>query len=241
MKTDKLYSKYIENIKDFTFDEQVAEVFSDMAVRSIPGYREIIKGTAELSKYYASEHSSLYDLGCSLGDVLLSIDKVLDVKNVKLIGIDNSPSMCTKCKLHISNFKTSNDILIINEDIQLSNITNASVVILNFTLQFLKPSVRDELIQKIFNSLIPGGVLILSEKFKFESPSINQILTLLHHDFKKQNGYSDLEISQKRNAIENIMKTDTKNQHYTRLTKAGFSNIEIWYNNLNFGSFLAIK
>jgi len=120
-------------------------------------------------------------------------------------------------------------------------IQNAAIVVINFTLQFLPQADRSALIQHIYAGLKPGGILILSEKFITADTVTNDLLIDLHHDFKRANGYSELEISQKRSALENVMKPDTLAEHQQRLKAAGFSSQTLWFQCFNFCSMLAIK
>jgi tRNA (cmo5U34)-methyltransferase len=130
---------------------------------------------------------------------------------------------------------------VVEGDIRDIDIQNASMVVLNFTLQFLVPDDRQRLLDKIYQGLNPGGALVLSEKFSFEDASVGELLFNMHHDFKRANGYSELEISQKRSMLENVMLTDSVETHKARLRKAGFEHSELWFQCFNFGSLVALK
>jgi tRNA (cmo5U34)-methyltransferase len=116
----------------------------------------------------------------------------------------------------------------------------ASVVALNFTLQFIAPEQRLGLLTRIHRSLLPGGALILSEKLRFDDDQEHALLADLHVAFKRANGYSELEIAQKRSAIENVMKPDSLEQHRERLLAAGFTKVVPWFQCLNFASLIAL-
>ena len=238
---DTLFSTPIEKMGDFTFDANVAEVFPDMIRRSVPGYNNIISAIGLLTERFATNDSTLYDLGCSLGAATLSMRRHIKAKNCKIIAVDNSSAMIERCKLHVSAYRSETDVHIIEKDIRHVCIENASMVVLNFTLQFLSPEDRTVLLQKIYDGLKPGGILILSEKYTFEDPVTNTLLIDLHHDFKRANGYSELEISQKRSALENVMKPDSLECHCARLRECGFSHVSLWFQCFNFGSMFAIK
>lgn len=238
---DNIFAAPIEKLGDFTFDENVAEVFSDMIQRSVPGYSNIISAIGMLAERFATDDSHIYDLGCSLGAATLSMRRHIKAKNCTIIGVDNSPAMVERCKLHVNAYRSETDVQIIEDDIRNIDIHNASVVVLNFTLQFLNPDDRQALLEKIFNGLKPGGILILSEKYHFADHNANELLIDLHHDFKRANGYSELEISQKRSALENVMKPDSIDTHKQRLTDIGFSSVAVWFQCFNFGSMFAIK
>ena len=238
---DNIYSSEQNDVKDFTFDTTVVEVFPDMIQRSVPGYSTIISTIEKLTETFHQENTNLYDLGCSLGAATLSMRKAVSKNNCKIIGIDNSQAMVDKCRLHIKAYKSDVPVEITMADILEYPVKNASVIVMNFTLQFIPQQQRQALIDKLCQALVPGGVLILSEKLQWQESNINDVINNLHLDFKRANGYSELEISQKRSAIENVMKIDTEQTHLTRLKQAGFSGASTWYQCFNFASFIAIK
>lgn len=238
---DDIFSSPIDNIGNFAFDERVVEVFPDMIQRSVPGYSNIISAIGMLAERFVKPNSNVYDLGCSLGAATLSMRRNIHQEGCKIISIDNSTAMVERCKLHVNAYRSDTPVEVIEADIRNITIENASMVVLNFTLQFLSPEDRQSLLEKIFQGLRPGGILILSEKYVFENSSANELLIDLHHDFKRANGYSELEISQKRSAIENVLIPDSISQHKERLSKIGFSSVELWFQCFNFGSMFAIK
>ena len=238
---DLIYSSPQENVPDFQFDNRVAEVFPDMIQRSIPGYNTIIDGIGYLSTKFVQPNTKVYDLGCSLGAASLAVRRYNQADNAHIIAIDNSLPMLERCELHLGAFKSTMAFSTRCEDILESEISHASLVIMNFTLQFIKPEVRAQLINKIYQGLVPGGALILSEKLKHNSERGDQLLIDIHHEFKRRNGYSELEISQKRTAIENVMIIDSFAEHENRLQQAGFTDIAMWFKCYNFASMLAIK
>lgn len=238
---DTIFSAPIEKIGDFTFDESVAEVFPDMIQRSVPGYSNIITAIGMLASRFVTENSNVYDLGCSRGAGILSIRRNVQAPGVKIIGVDNSEPMVERCRQHIQAYHSDIPVDILLDDIRQIDIQNASMVVLNFTLQFLPPNDRLLLLQKIYQGLNPNGVLVLSEKFTFDDERMNELLIDLHHTFKRANGYSELEVSQKRTALENVMRTDSIETHKNRLQQAGFSQVELWFQCFNFGSMVAIK
>ncbi len=226
----------------FVFDEQVADVFDDMAVRSIPGYETIVSTIGGFAKEYYRSDSNIYDLGCSLGGVTFEICKQLRESEFNLIAIDNSEAMIERIverKARIGGLEDR--VEIVCEDINDTAIENASVVILNFTLQFLPPERRNPLIKRIYNGLIPGGILVLSEKIILDDQSLNDLFIEMYHKFKESNGYSELEISQKRLALENILIPEPISIHQSRHVSAGFQSFEVWFQYLNFASMISFK
>lgn len=238
---DDLYAEALSKIPGFEFDAEVAQVFDDMINRSVPGYRDIISLIGILSQRYAQANSICYDLGCSLGAAIFAMRANIPHKNCKIIGIDNSLPMLTRCNNLLAQQNSAIDHMLACADIQKIRFDHASMVILNFTLQFIAQAGRMNLIQSIYNDLKPGGALILSEKIKFEKKLQNDMVNFIHYEFKKANGYSELEISQKRSALDNILIPDTLAKHQARLGKAGFKQVYIYYQNLNFMSLIAIK
>ncbi|CAH9057071.1 Carboxy-S-adenosyl-L-methionine synthase [Pseudoalteromonas holothuriae] len=230
-----------QQVKDFSFDANVVEVFPDMIQRSVPGYATIVSTMGKLAGQFAQSNSKLYDLGCSLGAVTLSMRRNIAKENCQIIAVDNSQAMVERCKMHLGGFKSDVPV-----DVQLGDITDltindASVVAMNFTLQFIPQDQRLAVLTNIYNGLKPGGVILLSEKIIGESDQQDNLLIDLHHDFKRHNGYSELEISQKRTAIENVMRPDSLSTHLARLNEIGFTQTQVWYQCFNFCSMVAIK
>ncbi|NOU49572.1 carboxy-S-adenosyl-L-methionine synthase CmoA [Pseudoalteromonas sp. JBTF-M23] len=237
---DSIYATE-QQVKDFSFDANVVEVFPDMIQRSVPGYATIVSTMGKLAGQYAQSNSNLYDLGCSLGAVTLSMRRNIAKENCEIIAVDNSKAMVERCKMHLSGFKSDVPVSVQLGDITELEIENASVVAMNFTLQFIPKEQREAVLTSIYRGLKPGGVLLLSEKVKGETDQQDNLLIDLHHDFKRHNGYSELEISQKRTAIENVMRPDRLSTHMTRLEKIGFKQTQVWYQCFNFCSLVAIK
>jgi len=238
---DKLYSQPREAISEFVFDDAVVNVFEDMIGRSVPGYATLLAMFPVLAQYFVSSGSRCYDLGCSLGASTLAIQHGINVSDVEIIALDNSSSMIKKCRTLMSEYKSQTQVNVKQADICEHEISHASLVIMNFTLQFIPESQRDNLIKKIFSGLDNGGAFVLSEKIKFNEDAQQNRLTSLHHAFKKTNGYSDLEISQKRSALDNVLIAESVEQHIARLKRSGFSEVTVWFQCFNFVSFLAIK
>ncbi len=241
MEKDRIYSESLANIADFRFDAQVADVFTDMIERSVPGYRSIITMIETLTEHYAQSGSTLYDLGCSLGGATLSMRSGIAATGCRIVAVDNSEAMVERCRKLIERDHHSVPVELVCDDIRNVDIADASAVVLNFTLQFIPPADRLKLMKRICNGMRPGGVLILSEKVVFADAHLNDLLTDIHHDFKRAHGYSDLEVSQKRSALENVLVPETIATHRERLIEAGFSSVDVWFQCFNFMSMLAVK
>ena len=240
MNQDKLFDNP-HQVVDFAFDDAVADVFPDMIRRSVPGYETVISLLGVLAQQYAQPNTSVYDLGSSLGAATLSMHRQTRTLGLKYICVDNSEAMVKRCESRLARHMPDADLMVVCDNIEEFEINNASLVVINFTLQFLSPESRLALLTKVYKSLLPNGVLVLSEKLVFEDKDENQRQIDWHLTFKSANGYSDLEISQKRAAIENVMIPDSFEVHQQRLQQAGFKESYQWFQAFNFASLIAIK
>ncbi len=241
MNKDAIYAVPQGLVSDFTFDERVAAVFPDMIKRSVPGYQQMVAYTGLWAERYVQPDSVLYDLGCSLGATIVAMRSQVNEDRCKIVGVDNSAEMLKKCQAILDSDPSPIPVDLIEANLQDVPIENASVVVLNFTLQFIDPAERDAVIQSIYDGLLPGGLLIVSEKVVVQDTAWNQLLIDVHHDFKRANGYSDLEIAQKRQAIMDVLIPETVEQHLARIKGAGFVSAEKWFQALNFVSLVGIK
>jgi tRNA (cmo5U34)-methyltransferase len=237
---DDLFASPLSDPGLFRFDASVASVFPDMINRSVPGYATVVGMTGTLAAQHARPGSRIYDLGCSWGASLLSVAREPACERCALIGVDNSESMLEQASRHLAQFTEANRIELQHADVLDTPLDNASVVIMNYTLQFIPIEAREALLKRIREAMMPGDVLILSEKLTLSDPRLNEYLIDLHHDFKRQQGYSDLEIAQKRQALEDVLIPETRQAHVDRLQRIGFSRCDVWFQCLNFGSLIAI-
>ena len=238
---DRLFSQPLPQVVDFKFDESVAQVFPDMIRRSVPGYETIIELTGAIAEKHAQPDSNVYDLGCALGASMLSMYSRINHQSVQYIGVDNSVTMLVQCEKTLRPIIPQAQLQLIEARVEDVVIDNACIVVMNFTLQFIAPTMRDQLIRRIYRGLRPDGVLIVSEKISFRYEQEATLQQQLHEQFKISNGYSELEISQKRAALENVMILDDSEQHLNRLRQAGFKNAVRWFQSFNFASFIGIK
>ena len=239
---DNLFAELRADTTLFSFNDSVVDVFPDMIQRSVPGYSTVVRMTGVLAEQYAQSESCIYDIGCSLGESIRSAERALGdneslQRNCRLVGIDNSAAMIRRAREKVEPDST---IEWIEADALEFSFSPCSVVILNFTLQFIPVEQRLHLLKAIRSAMMPGGLLILSEKLTMADAAMDALMIDLHHDFKRSQGYSDLEIAQKRDAIENVLIPETAQAHSDRLSEAGFSRSSIWFQCLNFASFIAI-
>lgn len=238
---DTLFDEQISRAGDFVFDDRVVQVFPDMINRSVPGYHLIIPMIGLLARRFAQEGSALYDLGCSLGAATLAMRQAVALSSGRIIAVDNAPEMIKRFREVLALEPEGLPVEIRERDIRDIEIEDASVVVLNFTLQFIDQDDRPALLKRIAQGLRPGGILVLSEKLRFEDSLEQQRLTEWHHDFKRAQGYSDLEIARKREALENVLRPESEHTHRARLLDAGFSEVYRWFQGFSFASFVAIK
>ncbi|MDQ7005040.1 MAG: carboxy-S-adenosyl-L-methionine synthase CmoA [Ghiorsea sp.] len=223
----------------FAFDADVSKVFEDMIQRSVPGYGLTLQMITMIAGLYTQDKSKLYDLGCSLGASTLALAHGVKVEGCEIIGVDNSQAMLEKCANNVS--QSPVPILLKQDDIQNINIKDASVVVLNFTLQFIAKEERLALLQRIYAGMRQGGVLILSEKVSFSDEFEQDKHIILHESFKKSQGYSELEVSRKRQSLENVLIPESISAHHARLQASGFEQSQTWFQCFNFVSILAYK
>ncbi|SJZ63263.1 tRNA (cmo5U34)-methyltransferase [Oceanospirillum multiglobuliferum] len=243
---DAIFANPLDKVATFSFDDQVVQVFPDMIKRSVPGYSNMIGMTGVIAKRYWQPGTRIYDLGCSLGASTLSVCHQISDPSLEIVALDNSQAMIERCQQvfaqeALTETGEPRHIHLACADINDSPIENASVVILNFTFQFLPLETRLPLLKRIMAGLAPGGVLVLSEKVRFDEHEQQDTLFDLHLDFKRANGYSELEISQKRAALENFLQAESFATHQQRFAEAGFAESCVWFQYLNFASMLAIK
>jgi len=238
---DKVFRKNLKSVADFKFGKNVAQVFDDMLGRSVPFYNESQRMIAEMCADFAVEGTHVYDLGCSTGTTMLNLDPVVP-PSVKFIGIDNSHDMLAKCrdKLKKHNFTRPHELRYADLNQPIS-IKNASIVTMILTLQFIRPLYRDKLIESILNGLNDNGALILVEKVLGEDSHFNRLFIKYYYDFKKRNGYSELEISQKREALENVLIPYKLLENREMLLKAGFRYCDVFFKWYNFCGIVAVK
>jgi len=228
-----------ERTGPFAFDEHVARVLPDMLSRSIPGYSALLELIGVLARETMPENGRVYDLGCSLGAVSLAVLDGALGRNVQVVAVDSSPAMIEALGQIIQHRPDRGALDLRCQDVLETQVVGASLVVLNFTLQFVAPAERDQLILRIAEGLQPGGVLVLSEKTRPSDPA-EASLESLHDGFRRARGYSDLEIARKRKALEDVLVPDTSATHRSRLERAGLRPVE-WFRGLGFVSWLATK
>ncbi len=237
---DKLFA--VDTIEeDFVFNEHVAEVFDDMLSRSIPWYKEVIACQARLLAAYLNTGDTVCDLGCSTGTTLLQFSRLLAEKELCYVGIDNSSAMLEKARIKIKNYAKQDVIRFVHGDITEACRIGSNAFIVNYTLQFVRPLLRENFLQSLYTALQPGGILLLSEKTISHDRRLNREFIEIYHCFKKTHGYSELEIAKKREALENVLIPFSIAENRALLEKVGFTPVETFFQWFNFVSFIAVK
>jgi tRNA (cmo5U34)-methyltransferase len=238
---DEVFKEKYATSSDFKFTGKVAGVFDDMVSRSVPFYGEIQRMVSELAAHHAGDHTNIYDLGCSTGTTMICIDQLMNVP-CTFVGVDDSTAMLDKCrmKLEEAGFRHEYNLQVadLNATVRLEN---ASVVVVCLTLQFIRPINRERLLRQIYEGLNPGGVLIIVEKILAEDSSFNREFIEYYYEMKRRNHYSEMEISQKREALENVLIPYKVSENLSLLTNAGFEHAEVFFKWYNFAGIIAKK
>jgi tRNA (cmo5U34)-methyltransferase len=241
MPQDTLYNDPRKKTDPFEFNQKVVDVFDDMITRSVPLYEELIKREAQLAADYYQSGSVVVDLGCSNGNFGLCLCREMGRRPFKMVAVDNSEPMIGEYKSRLRGHPNQTDIELTCADIRDICVKNASVVVINYTLQFITIKDRDRLMEKLYRGLLPGGILLLSEKIIHEDLGISDLQKKYHHRLKRENGYSQLAVSQKRDALENVLIPESIQTHLSRLARAGFLKTDIFLKWFNFTSIICQK
>ncbi len=241
MSKDDIYASREAKSGSFVFDDAVANVFPDMLRRSIPGYEATLEAIGALAARYAQADSACYDLGCSLGDAAFAVRHRVKAPNFRIVAVDLAPAMVSRCRERLAADEATVPMTVQESDVRDVEIDDASLVLLNYTLQFVPVGDRAALVKRIHDGMRRGGILVLSEKVADPDPAIEKLQVDLHLDFKRSNAYSELEISRKRSALENVLVPESVATHLQRLHDAGFRHAGVWLQHFNFVSIVAIR
>lgn len=244
MERDEVFGNTAARGGDFQFNEEVAGVFDDMLVRSVPFYLEQQGLIGEIARRFALPGTRVVDLGCSTGTTLIRLASLLD-SNIKLFGYDNSEPMLDRARNNAADSGVSKRITFsqgdFNQNLDDLMLENTSVVTVCWTLQFVRPLYRDRLIRKICQGMVDGGVLIVTDKVLTNDSNMNRLFIDFYYDFKRRNHYSDLEISKKREALENVLIPYRLDENIELFRRNGFSTVETFFQWYNFAGFLCVK
>lgn len=237
---DTIYREAADAAGRFEFNERVAAVFADMIGRSVPGYGRTLEEIGRLAAQVVRPATVCYDLGCSLGAATLAMRRGIACEDARIVAVDNSVAMIERCREIIAADDSPVPVETRLEDLRDTAVADASLVVLNYTLQFVPRSDRPGLLRRLRAGMLGGGVLVLSEKIRFADAALDELFVSLHQEFKRDNAYTELEISRKRAALEDVLVPDTAEEHLERLRTAGFAHAACWMQELNFASFVAL-
>jgi len=241
MVKDEVFKESIEKPSDFKFSSKVAKVFDDMVNRSVPFYEEMQRMMSELTIDHYQDNSYVYDLGCSTGTTMIYMNETLP-QQIPFVGVDDSKDMLDKCREKLNAAGITREIALETADFNDQVvIKDASVVILCLTLQFVRPLNREKFLKQVYDGILPGGALIVIEKILAEDSELNRGFIKYYYNLKRRNNYSDIEISQKREALENVLIPYKLSENITLLRNAGFNHCEVFFKWYNFSGFIAKK
>ena len=238
---DLVFAQPLSRVSDFKFSRDVANVFDDMVTRSVPFYVEMQRMIGELAGDFADTGSNVYDLGCATGTTLIELDPLVP-PGVRFVGVDNSQDMLDKCRAKLAEHGVKRDFELQYADLnQGCRVENASLVLLILTLQFVRPLQRERLLQDLHRGMNDNGALILVEKVIGEDSLFNRLFIEHYYDFKRRSGYSDLEITQKREALENVLVPYRLLENREMLLRTGFRHVDVFFKWYNFTGIIAVK
>jgi tRNA (cmo5U34)-methyltransferase len=238
---DNLFDSPSQNVTAFHFGEDIARVFDDMVSRSVPFYQELQQMTVELARTFAQSGTRLYDLGCSTGTSLIQLAQACRHLQLQLVGVDNSTAMLQRARQKLADAGCLDRCVLTHTDLEHLQVDNASVILMLLTLQFVRPARREALVRRLAEGLVNDGALILVEKTVSRHARLNHVFIERHHDFKKDQGYSALEIARKRDALENVLIPYRLDENIELLARNGFSEVEVFFRWYNFAGIVAVK
>jgi len=238
---DTLFADPQAPAEDFQFSPKVAEVFDDMLERSVPFYKEITAMTASLLAAFVPQGATIYDLGCSTGATLLELARRLPHLDLHCVGIDSSAAMVEKASVKAEMYSKADRVRFVQADILSYPLAQPAAILLNYTLQFVRPLQRPAFIERLYAALPPGGILVLCEKTISHSPEFNRAFIGYYLDFKRRQGYSEIEIAKKREALENVLVPFSVAENLALLREAGFAQVETFFQWFNFSGMVARK
>lgn len=238
---DTLYTDPSAPAEDFRFSPQVAEVFDDMLGRSVPFYKETMAMAASLLDSFVSPGEAVYDLGCSTGATMIELARRLAHRNLRYVGVDSSAAMVAKARLKAEVYTKSKELHFVQDDILTCPLETPAAIILNYTLRFIRPLQRPEFLRRLHTALRPGGVLVICEKTICHTPAFNRAFIGYYLDFKREQGYSEIEIAKKREALENVLVPFSAAENVALFREAGFASVEQFFQWFNFSGFVALK
>lgn len=237
---DEIFKATMEKVPPFEFNNEVACVFDDMISRSVPDYNLIQELTVSIVDKVAQSGDTVVDIGCSTGTTLAKLAELITNKTLTFVGIESSPAMVNKANQKLSGIKGGSSVSILTGDITSTEIPPCKIAIMHYVLQFIPTEERASVLKMIYNSIEKNGIFIFSEKIRMPEGTAS-LIEELYYEFKKSKGYSALEISQKREALENVLIPNTWNNIFVSLHDAGFKVATPVFQRYQFVTFIAAK
>jgi tRNA (cmo5U34)-methyltransferase len=241
-KVDRIFNK-TGKVSDFSFNRAVADVFDDMVVRSVPFYTELQRMIGEMAQFFFKPRTFVYDFGCATGTTLMFLMNAIRDPTAQFVGVDNSQAMLDKARVNVNKLSRKSKVSFLESDLNKPTFkaSKISVATMNWTLQFVRPIYREALLERIHDAMTPGGALLICEKIIVEATELNRMYIENYYAFKKRNGYSELEIAKKREALENVLLPCTVNENVELLRGAGFAHVDTFFRWYNWAGFIAVK
>lgn len=228
-------------VGSWTFDAEVADVFSDMLKRSIPNYEIMRELVFDIAVRTTPADSYVVDLGCSNGESLAPLVRHLGERN-RYIGVDASEPMVAAARERFREEINKNLVEIQQLDLRVDYPkVNAGVTLSILTLQFVPINYRQLLCHKIYASTLQRGVFLLVEKVIGETDHIDNLMIRWYEEKKARSGYSSLEIAEKRKSLEGVLVPLKPSWNLQLLREAGFRKIDCFWRCMNFAGWIAVK
>ena len=230
--------------RDFQFDAKVAGVFDDMVSRSVPMYDELQHMLADLTVQFLPETgATICDIGCSTGTTIeLVLSQPSCPPSARAFGLDNSAAMLDEARRKLQRYLRSDRVTLIEADLNGTfELPSVNVVLMNWTLQFVRPIHRESVLRRVHDCLRPGGALLLAEKVLVEDSMLNRLYIELYYRFKSRQGYSQQEIQRKREALENVLVPYRVDENVELLKRVGFETVDTCFRWFNWAAFVAVR
>ncbi len=221
----------------WSFGGNIPNKFEKHIAKSVPLYLEGHQIIIRLSDYFLRDGSVCYDIGCSTANLLKKISAHTNKKKIKLYGIEKEKSMYNYAKSKIKTKK----IKLLNKDLRGVKLIKSDLIISYYTFQFINPSIRQDMLNKIFKSLNWGGAFIMFEKIRGNDARFDNILNSLYLDFKEDNNLNSKDIINKSKSLRGILEPFSDQGNLGLIKRSGFKDIQTIMQSLCFKGYLCIK
>ena len=222
---------------NWKFSGDTVKNFEEHIKRSIPYYEDGHKLVENLSDFFIKDDSTIYELGSSTGKLSYNLAKKHQHRNAKFKAIEIEKDMVKEAKKRYS----QKNLEFICDDVVTVELEKSDFIISYYTTQFIHPKFRQNLIDKIYNSLEWGGAFVMFEKVRANDARFQDIISTLYMEYKLKNGYSADEIVSKQRSLKGILEPFSSEANKDMLKRAGFVDILSIFKYLNFEGILAIK